>query len=293
MRRVTINISALIADKARQDKRHLDALAFACLIRINFGNSHCKYRKFTELKEFFHMGQDKLKRVIKDALEFGYIVEDGKGGYFAPSLRGSEGYYYSLRFNAVKDAKNRKNGSNHRITNIVSKLREVFYRNRVLQQAELSHIKRLCRKRNEDTFLPSKKYKKAKVTAQRIVDDNGVSLYDMTGEENLNDILYRNEGMSKKSIAKFLGCSVSTAHKIVRSVCKKKQVARHFVFVPTGIKTTVNDWTFENFGKYANTQDNGGFLRPLRRRDKVELFFQGSNRYEIKTTSFIHYAKQA
>lgn len=298
-KRRKINISARIAEQARQDKNHLDALAFACLIRINFGNSHCKYRKFSELKAFFHMGQDKLKRVIKNAREYGYIVEDGKGGYFAPSLKESGQYCYSLYFNTIRDAykgverekrKERKNGSNHKLKNVVFKLRELFYRNRVMQQNELSHVKRLCRKRQEGTFTPLKQYKRARSIAQRIVDDRGISLYEMTSKENRNNILYQNEGMSKKAIASFLGCGLTTAHKIVRTVCNKKQIERHFSFTPTGIKATKNDFTHAYFDRYADQNDWGGFLRPLKRNDKIELFVQGSNRYEIKKMNFLFYA---
>lgn len=68
-----IYLSINEAKYAIQDKEHLEALAFAILIKINFNSSAIKYSNIRYCKELFHIGTTKMVRILKNGIEYGYL----------------------------------------------------------------------------------------------------------------------------------------------------------------------------------------------------------------------------
>lgn len=74
-RRLKIALSELTA--ASQNKGMFESLCFAVLVKSTFVNSRIYPHSIRESKEIFHIGQDRLKRVIQGCLRYGYATAEG------------------------------------------------------------------------------------------------------------------------------------------------------------------------------------------------------------------------
>lgn len=94
-------------------KDRIDALAFAILIKQERINSLITNPTQKKLKELFGMGADKLRKVIKDGVECGFIRYDGKS-LVACKLHTNKFYSVVLKKDWFDEAK--KNNKKKRLT---------------------------------------------------------------------------------------------------------------------------------------------------------------------------------
>lgn len=96
-----IRISIIEAQKALSDKKRLDAFCFAIKIKLMFRSSDLIYTSLNKAAETMHLKKDKFKRLVADAIKFGYVRKDcNKNGvvrYIARRLYSNSEYSYLLR----------------------------------------------------------------------------------------------------------------------------------------------------------------------------------------------------
>lgn len=102
-----IKISVKEAQKALSDKKRLDAFCFAVKIKLMFRSSDLIYTSLNNAAKAMHMTKDKFKRLVADAIEYGYVREErnenGVVRYIARKLYTNRDYSYKLREGDLKD----------------------------------------------------------------------------------------------------------------------------------------------------------------------------------------------
>lgn len=71
-----IYLSVPLIAEATKDKSRLDALAFAVMIKETFVSSSIQSPTYSRLRSIFHMGNDKLRRLVTNGCKYGYLRFD-------------------------------------------------------------------------------------------------------------------------------------------------------------------------------------------------------------------------
>ena len=83
-----------LMQEAIYSKEKMEALAFSIMVKQTFTNSTVNFATVRKMKTIFGIGQDKLARIIKNGIGYGYFERRGKD-LFAKKLKGA-GYHYTL-----------------------------------------------------------------------------------------------------------------------------------------------------------------------------------------------------
>lgn len=103
----TLHIDVEIAKAALLDKRQLDALCLNLKIKFMFRSSALVFTTYKETSEKLGMGKDKLKKVLDDAMTYGYIrknvLPNGELRYTATKIRKDKQYSYKVNVEELRN----------------------------------------------------------------------------------------------------------------------------------------------------------------------------------------------
>ena len=114
-------------------KDRIDALAFAILIKQKRINSTITNATQRKLKEVFGMGSDKLKRVIDDGIELGFLRREG-GNIIANKLHSGNGLSLMMKSNWFVSAKNKNKKKKLKLAGVRSMIEVLIVTNQVSMQ---------------------------------------------------------------------------------------------------------------------------------------------------------------
>ena len=213
-RRLSIAFEEIVA--ASHNKERCDALCFAILVKSTYTNSKLYYHSVRELKRIFHIGQDKLRTVIRDCIRFGYAAHVGDIMDFRRlSRRGGR----NILIQTTTSLKETEKLLREQL--ILSKVRQVeFMENSVL-----------------------KAYAEDQPVSKR--DLRKIKKYDMNAERNSFS-----GTISRGTLARTAGCSLRTADTLISNLKRKGkiQVKRNIELLPT----SMTDWAMSEYNAYEN-----------------------------------------
>lgn len=213
-RRLNIAFSELVA--ASHNKERRDALCFAVLVKSRYTNSRLYHHSVRELKQMFHIGQDKLKKVLKDCVRFGYAISSGSAVIFRSLSRKGEKNILIETQSSLKETEKLL-----REQLILSKIRQVeFLDNSVL-----------------------KAYAKGKPATRR--DLRNIKRYDMnTNRDSFSGTITRD------TLARTAGCSIRTVDSLIGSLKRKREVRvrRNIEWLPS----SMTDWAMNEYNAGGN-----------------------------------------
>lgn len=132
MRKLRIGTEVLRMVAGNKDR--IDALSFAILIKQERINSLITNPTHRKLKETFGMGADKLRKVLRDGLEFGFLRYDG-GSLVACKLHTNKFYSVVLKKDWFEEAK--KKNKKKRLT--LADVREIIESMIVVNQVKIQN----------------------------------------------------------------------------------------------------------------------------------------------------------
>ena len=195
----------------------LECLAFTLMVKHRFVNSTINNPSIRNLKSIFRIGQDKLKRILKKAVERNYISYDSCGRlialpvYDAPTKeKGKTHFYYHIR---MTDELLRSLGAEKDCFNI-----KTF--ERFIRQAVLTNKIKIATRIGFD-FRLSQLHPKGNKAAH-------LKRKCHTSEAKKN--------LSLSRISEVLKCGKYSARKIINSLVNSKIVTRSYQNLDTGIK---------------------------------------------------------
>lgn len=262
-KRKYLYVSYDIAKRALSDNRALDALAFTVSIKLNYQNSILYAKPIREAKQVFHIGQDKLRRVINDAETLKLIRRSNRNiaatrlrKVNAPNIRLYFGSCEGIKLNTIKDCIRKQILLNY--FSVTSKFRNTE--------------KELLKSKDDKAYVKTKAYNKAKRFAQKCMNQKELDRIENSKEY----ILQNNRGVSKRSIAKRVNCSIGTAHRLVREMRNDGTIS----VVPNIVyMCDLDDKAFDErrFNAQNNTESSYCHFRRL--AGHGGLFAQFSNSY--------------
>ncbi len=129
----SIYISVEEAAIAVRSKDRLEGLAFAVMMKMTFISSRVNNPTNRNLMHIFRMGSVKTARVLKNAIEYGYVRRDGKGIVSLP-IKASGDYTCQLDFDISIDGR-----CPMLIREVISSIRAAIVLNHVKVQGELGN----------------------------------------------------------------------------------------------------------------------------------------------------------
>lgn len=208
-----------IAEKSVSNPRMLDALSFALLIKLNYTNSAVYPKSIRELKSLFHMGQDKLKRVLADAEKYGFITRDN-GIVRANRVREKRGLNIRLFYSLSRMRK-----QTIKITDIKDDIRKSILLNHFKIVAKIRDTTReLQKSKDESAHTTKKRYDGAKSFAIRCMNPQELEPTEEVKKGESKPTIKIINGVSKRNIAKKAHCSISKAHRLVREMRRDRMV---------------------------------------------------------------------
>lgn len=273
-------LSFVEAQEAIQDKERFDALCFAMLIKANFANSCLYKRSYRQLKDFFHIGVEKLRKVAKNAKKWGYIHEEGDGRIVSHTLKAKGRRNIIIQVTNMEVITNDKDEKKSQSTMTIKGVEHAIRKQMLLAHIEnVNHFGNLTKKMSErdnpKSKISRKDYEASKKVASKIVDQkSGLSLYDRICN---GDVLVTRVGVSKKALSKAIGRSKFVVREYVKQLHENGSIAKiEQVFESTNIPT--KEWSFvvEN----NDPRESKGFYITVEESDT--LVFQCSNIYELK-----------
>lgn len=211
-----------LAQEVSGDKRKEEALAFAIQIKHTFTSSTLKgkYTTFKHLKTLFKIGHAKLKRIYNDAIELGYIVNNGNT-IIAKNLKSDSELVYRIKVNNKKILLNK---------DAVSHIRKAI---------AIHHISKLTYyhdslKRQTDPKT-SKEYKAGKKEGKAM---RGKKLFS--------------KGVSIDRIAEVINCDRWRAKEVLNELIESKAISRKHQYISLGKRhAKASEWhTYANQGLF-------------------------------------------
>lgn len=199
----------------------VECLAFTLMVKHRFVNSTINNPSIRNLKQMFHIGQNKLTRILKTGIERNYISYDSYGRliampvYDSPTTeKGKTQFYYHIR---MTDDLLNSLGSEKDCLNI-----KTF--ERFIRQAVLTNKIKIATRIGFD-FRLSQLHPKGNKAAH-------LKRKCHTSEAKKN--------LSLSRISKVLKCGKYSARKIINSLVNSKIVIRSFQNIDTGIRCSEN-----------------------------------------------------
>jgi len=257
----TIKLSISQAKLAVQSKSRLEALAFAIQIKGMYVSSclmDCsssdKSIKYSKLKEQFHLGHDKIKRIIKNGIEYKYIrFENGK--LIANKMYSEKELIIRLDFNSKESLYN-----NNQIKSLIQKTVIIDHINKISFINDTIYTVKNCKV----------SYKQRK-TAMKKLYKYAVNIP--------NELI----GLSYDSISKIANVNKNKAIFYIKELVSKNVINKSVNLIFTGIKAKSKDKSIQIEYK---KNGNSGYLRKI----NYMYYIQSSNIYSISNFSLIKYA---
>lgn len=186
----TLRISSAIVKEAVVDKDRFEGLCFSILIKAKFTNSLLYAHSIREMKSIFGMGQTKLKRVLNNAIKFGYITKEGDSYRSLSLIRKKSRVFRISPSPSFKD--------------IDYTLRGVCMKDKVLGMEFF-----------RNTIYNSRRGTLASIKENR----KKIKRYGMHQENNTF-----NGSISKGRLSKVLCCSKSKLNKVIRSLVQGREI---------------------------------------------------------------------
>lgn len=209
------HISVYAIKEARESSERFDAFAFAVCIKLKFSSSVLHKSDIRHLKALFGIGTDKASKVLKNALQYGYLKEYGKY-YIANKLKAD---YNNCQIDV----------QNITLKNVSKELIKLTICNHIKINEKVASLKEKAS--NPKTL---KEYK----TAKRLIDKWNVNKFDTEC------------GLSYSAIAKKANVSIRTAITYIKELVEsgkiKKQTFKLEFFNYEFIKSDKNVFEFKN-----------------------------------------------
>lgn len=273
---IYISLAEAKAVFASKNKRRIDAYSWSVLCKGEFNNSILYQRTHRELRAYFHVGNSKVKNLVNDSLDYGYMCKNAQGNLQVRKLHVKE-YCIWIAFPRYR-SKERKGGSAYRLKDIKDAIREAIALKKIVFKEHIENIKSRLSMRHDEN-ITYEQYKKCRKTMRMCSSDKFVNLYGdliaMTEKENLEHPLYSNKGISHKSFAKAMGVCVSTARKKLRGMASKGIIS-----IATTLKTfcsTDGVWSQCDMNDVMDWDTLGGYL--FHGTNENKLYLQCSNVY--------------
>lgn len=129
-----LRVSTEIIRYVAGHKERIDALAFALLIKQAYVDSIVRDATQRKLKDLFGMGSDKLKKVINDGIEFGFLRWNGKK-LIANKLHGEKALSIILKGDWFVEAKNKNKKNKLTLIGVRSIIEMAIFVNQVNMQS--------------------------------------------------------------------------------------------------------------------------------------------------------------
>lgn len=215
-------ISIYKIKEARESAERFDAFAFAVCIKLKYSSSMLHKADVRNIRSLFSIGTEKARKVLKNALKYGYIKEYGR-------------FYVACKIKS--DFNNNKIETKNITLKTVSKeLKKLTIINHISSNEKVSSLKNMAS--NPKTL---KEYK----TAKRLIQKWNVNNFDTDG------------GLSYCSIAKKANISIRTAIKYIKELVTdgkiKKQTFRLEFFNPEFIKSDTNIFEYKGILFYQQS----------------------------------------
>ena len=194
-----IKVDIRLAQKHIRNKNAFDAFCLAVLFKARYGNSLIYKHTAREMKSITHLGTDKIKRCIRNGLKLNFYSEE-RG-----RIRVRKVHFGNYRFIRIREDSTFKE--------IVATLREGLILNRASQAR---FVKDIIDKASIPDRSLSKKEMKAYKECRSYVYGDKTGLGTMT----------------KKSIAKMVSMSKSSADNIIRRMKSKRLITVRPCIVP-------------------------------------------------------------
>lgn len=201
---------------AKVDRAHFEALCLSMFIKSEFDNSLIYKRKARELKLYFRIGYEKLKRVLEDAIRFGYAEERKDGSIFFRSLKASpedkEDFDIILSF---KRAIKRGERATQTIKSVEREINMKMLGAHIEHVNSIENIKKMLREPNS-----TKEYKSAiRKSKKTYVDSRKTTLYEkhVSSHEEYNAL---KSGVSKRNLSRVIGKATQTTHLLIKQMKK-------------------------------------------------------------------------
>lgn len=257
----TIKLSILEAKQAIQSKSRLEALAFAVQIKGMYVSSclmDCsssdKSIKYSKLKEQFHLGHAKIKRIINNAIEYGYIrFENGR--LIANKLYSTKEFIIRINISSKESLIN-----NSKVKSLIQKTVIIEHINKI------SFI-------NDQIYTVKHReisYKKKKKAMKKLYE------YALTISDDLI-------GISYNTFCKVANINKNKAISFIKDLISHNVITKSLNFICTGIKAKSKDKTIQI--EYKKNGHNG-YLRKM----NYMYYIQGSNIYSISNFNLIKFS---
>jgi hypothetical protein len=201
----------------------LECLAFAIQIKLTFVNSTVNSPSIRRLRDVFHIGSDRIRRILNKGLERHYISYDDNGNLIANPIKEDGAYHITLDFKSKTMGQTHESDCKYRIKTIIDIIRKSVLINHINKQKE-------C----DVTFQKASLSKKAS------------RKYNCKCH---TEAVYR--GLSNKRIQSITGVKRAKAKKLIRSLvysdvitCEKKAIKTNID--PNDFKNTTNKWFRES-----------------------------------------------
>ena len=257
----TIKLSISEAKQAIQSKSRLEALAFAIQIKGMYVSSclmDCsssdKSIKYSKLKEQFHLGHAKIKRIVNNAVEYGYIrFENGR--LIANKLYSTKEFVIRLNISSKESLVN-----NTKVKSLIQKT------------VILEHINKISFINDTIYTVKSSKvpYKEKKLAMKKIYK------YALTIP---NELI----GLSYDRISKIANVNKNKAISFIKDLINRNIINKKINLICTGINAKPKDKSIQIEYK---KNGNNGYLRKL----NYMYYIQESNIYSICDYNLIEYA---
>jgi hypothetical protein len=220
IRRIYISAPlAFNAVKFSKENCELDCMAFGLMIKMKYVNSIVNNPTIRNLKETFHIGQNRLKKILKYGLSNGYFHYDFKGRLISDYLHENKSYRINLDFD----------GNDFRLNKVKDMIRELVLTN----QIKLQRDRNFRFAHNGESFRP-KTSKNGSFKQQR--------------QKRLTSMSDK-KGMSLTSITKIMNVGRSKARTLRNETLSKGLLVRKFVLEKTDLKSDDFKRSANNFFK--------------------------------------------
>lgn len=247
----TIYLSTKIASEAVSSKEMAEALAFALCIKLTFVSSRVQSATVRRCKALFHVGQDRISRMIKNGIKYGYLVRDGQD-LIAVSLKTPESYHVRLDFqlNTYKFQTEEK-GCKYHLNSVIDLIRKSVLLNHISKQSD-------CRDTLKNAHEPCglKTYKKSRNKIKRML--HAGRLFD---------------GVSNARIRNLCSVGRAKARRLINSLVSSGNVIKEEVSVETGMD--IRSFNRERANAFFKESGDFGYLY----RKGNSILCRVSNRY--------------
>lgn len=250
-----------------EDNHRLEALAFALLVKLTFVDSVIKSTTIREMQHIFRMGNARLKRVLSNALYYGYIVKEGDK-YFVPTLKQRGSFNKRMMFYSGSVSKTLDNRTAYKLNALMKEIRIVVFKNHIRKQMAFQDTASVVNAPVDD-----KEFKRNRARLKR-----------MSGMTSISDGLLKDSArLSISRIMEVMKTKRSTTKTIVRQLVKKGQIIRVFENIPIDMdyKELEKDYSRQQL-LYREAHKRGGWLHIF----KGAVYIQVANHYSLSEREF-------